>query len=630
MLLDFFSNIYNSKTNYLLIYINSDSFIDVGNKSKASVEEATCAANEMLTSKNHCPVDVESNPTVIKEPDDQQMDDGVSGHKNSETRQAEKRAVKERASSKKGRKQSNNPDSRSEDTTEVKIQNANVTADLLGESGTVVPTNSSKTRKSARKTKDSVGKTLVISGREDSERPEALEANYSEQPGNKARKEESILSQRHENEKEGLEINIENTLLAKENDDVTGNEVKAMQQTSKHEGKAENVEKQVRKESKRKRKLSEKNLPDSQQEDRNIVDQNSTQPSDNKSDVVASSNSKKKGRLEKPARRDQLIEEKLESKNYGVEIDPVPAQQNSEFAKSKVQSHSIDQSHQARPVEAHPTKHPPESGRGDEANSQIKISEVSNKVNLEKQLPEVVASSGVVVDKMTRAKRAANILNFKNIKNDVHSDRTSSDLQSSPKSNDKQGIKGKLPARNTSTDPLSKDKSDESTVHPEKKQPKASRNGAKAPASNVSDNKLNSVPEETRRHNVANAAETNIHSEKNTDFVSVSKSSSQRSGIMTSSQNVGNKQPSGDRKVSNEDYGKIMKSSQQGKKLLATPGSIFNDDGGESSEDEEGSGSDASDRTPADDSASSDISDGEDSNAKLNSTQNGNSEFLCC
>lgn len=580
------------------------------------MEEATCAANKMRNTKNHCPADVEINPPLaMKEPDGQQMDDGVSGHKNSGTAQAE------RALSENGR-MSNKPDSCSQDTTEVNIQNVNVTADLLGENVTVVPANSSKKRKKTRKNKDPIGKTLVTSDREDIEGSEPniilqpLEANSGEQPGIKAKKEESNLSQR--NGKEGLEVNTENTSVAKENVSITGDEGKNMPQTSEHQGKEENVKQQVRKESKRKRKSSEKNVLDLQLEDGNIVDQSSTRPSDNKSEVVASFNSKKKGRLEKPALRAQLNEEKPESKNLGVEIDPVPARPTSEFAKStKLQSHSLDHSQKARPVEANLTDHPLESGYADEANNQIEILEVGNKHNLEIRLPEVVASSGVHVEKMTRAKRAANILNSMNTKN-VHSDGASSDWQSSLKSNDKQGIEGKRPARTTSSAPLNgsnlKDKSDESKFHPEKKQPKASRGGAKALPSSV-----------------ANAAGTNIHSEEKTDSGSVSKSSLERSRIMTSQNIRGNKQRSGvdsnrgpDGKVSNKGNGEIMNSSEQRKKLLA---SIFKVDSG-SSEDEEVGGSNASTRTPSD-YLSSDYSDGE-SNANMNSPRNGNLEFLYC
>ncbi|PON91410.1 hypothetical protein TorRG33x02_126930 [Trema orientale] len=764
--------------------------IDVGNKSNATVEEATCAANKMRNSENLYPFDVGSNfPLAMEEPNDQQMDDRVSGGKNSGTVQAE-RAAEERALSKKDRMQANKPDPRSQDTTEVKIQSVNVTADLLGESGTIVPSKSNKTRKT-RETKDSVGKTLVTSGREDTEGPKSniivqpLEANYGQQPGNNARKEESNLSQRNGNK--GLELSTENTFLAKENDDLTGNEGKNMQQTSKDQGKAENVEKAVRKESKRKRKLSEKNLPDIELEDRNIVDQSSPQRSDNKSEVVALSSTKRKGRSETPALIDQSKEEKLESKNFGAETDVVPAQLNSEFAKStKLQSHALDHSHKAHPVKANLTDYPPESGNADEANNQIETSELGKKRNLEKHLPEVVASSGVDkmtktkraaiilqskmttkndahsngtssdlqsslksndkqgtdvevgsssstkkkgrsekpalkdqskevrlesknfgaetdvvpaqpnsefakstrvqshaldhslkarpvkanimdypqsgnadeansqietselgnknnlekhlpevvassgVDKMTKTKRAAIILQSKmTTKNDAHSNRTSSDLQSSLKWNDKQGIDAKFPAKNNTVPlqvSLSKDKSNDSAVHPEKKQLKDSRKGAKASSSNVSD-QLNSIPEGTNKPNVANAAGTKVHSEKHTASVSVSNSSLQRSMIMTSQNMRSNKQRSGvdnthaaGGKVSNKNNGEIVNSAEHQKKLLATPGSIF-EVGDASSEDEEvGDASDASNKNQSD--YSSDYSDGE-SNANPNLPRTG-------
>ncbi|PON42332.1 hypothetical protein PanWU01x14_282880 [Parasponia andersonii] len=765
--------------------------IDVGNKSNATVKEATCAADKMRNSENLYPVNVESNcPLAMEEPNDQQMDDRVSGGKNSGTVQAE-RAAEQRALSKKDRMQANEPDPCTQDTTKVKIQSVNVTADLLGESVKIVPSKSSKTRK-VRKTKDSVGKTLVTSGREDTEGPKSniigqpLEANYSQQPGNNVRKEESSLSQRNGNK--GLELSTENTFLAKENDDLSGNEGKNMQQTRKDQGKAENVEKQVRKEPKRKRKLSEKNLLDMQLEDRNIVEQSSMQRSDNKSEVVTLSSAKKKGRLETPALIDQSKEEKLESKNFGAETDVVPTQPNSEFANStkvqshaldhihkarpvkanltdyapesgnadeannqietselgkkrnlekhlpaavassgvdkmtktkraaiilqskkttkndahsngtssdlqsslksndkqgieievvsssstkkkgrsekpalkdqskeerlesknlgadtdvvptqpnseyakstKVQSHKLDHSHKVRPVKANLTDYPPETGNADEANNQIEASELGNKNNLEKHLPEVVASSGV--DKMTKAKRAAIILQSKmTTKNDARLNRTSSDLPSSLKSNDKQGLEAKFPAKN-STVPLqvslSKDKSNDSTVHPEKKQLKDSRKGAKASLSNTSD-QLDSTPEGTRKPNVANAAGTKVHSKKNTASVSVSHSSLQRSMIMTSQNMRSDKQRSGvdnnhasGGKVSNKNNGEIVNSAEHQKKLLATPGSIF-EVGDASSEDEEvDDASDASNKNQSD--YSSVYSDGE-SNANPNLPRTG-------
>ncbi|XP_062110532.1 uncharacterized protein LOC133822265 [Humulus lupulus] len=521
--------------------------LDVENKSKASVEEAIGAADKMRNSKSRCPADAKGNTSLaVGEPFDQQMDVRESGHKNSAL-SWDGGAAEENTASKKSTVRSNKPNSHIQDRTEVTIQNVNVSTDFCGENGTGVLSNSSKKRKT-RKTKDSVGKTVVTSGKEGLGEPEPniivqpFEANYSEQPGNQAKnKEESTLSQR--NEKAGSKMNTENTFLAKKDEDLTEIEVKNMQQASKHQGKAENVENQVKKESKRKRKSSEKNLPNMQ-----LEDQMSTQRPDAK------------------------------------------------------------------------------------VNNQIKSSEVGNQDNLEKPLPEVVATSGAPAAMMSRAKRAAYILNFKeDNKNDGHLDGNSSNLQSSLKSNDKQETEDKGPARNASTispqGSISNDKPDESIVQPVKKQSKASRNGTKAPVSNMSD-KVNLIPKETRSHNVADA----VHLEKNTNSVSVtvSKATSQRSRIMTKQNIQGNKQWTGvdsNHAANGKKYnGEILNSSELKKKLIGTPGSIFKDDDDDddgSSEDEEVVGSDSSTRSPSDHLTSdSDYSDGE-SNANMKTPRNG-------
>ncbi|XP_030496688.2 uncharacterized protein LOC115712537 [Cannabis sativa] len=440
-------------------------------QSGASVDKAASAADKVINLKSHCPPNAELIASLaVKEPLDQQMDVCESGHKNVSLSRVEG-AVEENSASKKGSVLSNKPNSHSQNTTELKIQNVNVSADLCGEKTTDVPIKSCKKIKT-RKTKGSVLETVATLGKEDIKEPEP-----------------KIFVQ---------------PLEAKKDEDLSKTEGKNMQQASKHQGKAENVENRERKNSKRKRKLSEKNLPDMQLEDRNTVDQTSTQTSDN----------------------------------------------------------------------------------------QIKGSAVGNKVNLAKDLSEGFATTnGALVGKMTKTKRAAHIINFKEDQKNGHSDETSSNLQRSLKPNDKQ----------------ENEKPGESTVQPVKKQPKASR--TKTPVSNVLD-KVNLIPNEIRSHNVGGA----VHLQKNTDSVLVSKSTFQRSRTETKQEILG----AAEGKVSKKYNGEILNSSKQNKRL--TPGSIFKDDD-ESSEDEEEVGSDSSTRSPSDH-LISDYSDGE-SNSNLHTPHNG-------
>jgi hypothetical protein len=234
---------------------------------------------------------------------------------------------------------------------------------------------------------------------------------------------------------------------------------------------------------------------------------------------------------------------------------------------------------------------------------------------------------------------AKNLLDLQRKDQDVcHKDSADNQREveaSSKMTNEKQGSGGKSQAGNSSTiqlqGSLSKDECAEHMLHPEKKLLKVSRSGMKAPRSTKSD-KFTSIPEDVRRRSVVNDSETSINSERKSEAFAVSKSNLGNSkNIVHQSKLVSEIQSGvgrGVKKNSVNDIGEVVNNSEQDKSLLAKSGAIFKDDSSGSSEDEDGMvNSDASTRTPSDNSVSSNYSDGE-SNANLNSPQNGNTNCV--
>lgn len=147
--------------------------------------------------------------------------------------------------------------------------------------------------------------------------------------------------------------------------------------------------------------------------------------------------------------------------------------------------------------------------------------------------------------------------------------------------------------------------------HVNKRQRKKSNNKETSTSKSVSNCAVSSLGEKKKHH--ANASGKSMDLEKQRERFTISNSK-----LEGSKKKVQNKAG----KSSGHNVGGVVSNTQQKKSLLA--GAIFKDDSSGTSEDEgEVDNSDASTRTPSNNSLSSDFSDG-DSKASLDSPQNGN------
>jgi hypothetical protein len=151
--------------------------------------------------------------------------------------------------------------------------------------------------------------------------------------------------------------------------------------------------------------------------------------------------------------------------------------------------------------------------------------------------------------------------------------------------------------------------------------------GTKAPPPSNKSAKFNSKTKEATSANTVNASRMIPHSNKKKETIAASNSSleSFKSTIPQSERvNRHQSQVAVKKKISNNDNGEVLNSSERKKSLLATSGTIFKFDSDQSSDDEDGvDNSDTSTRTPSDNSLSSDYSDGDSS-----APRNGNLKSL--
>ncbi|CAL5349764.1 unnamed protein product [Camellia sinensis] len=242
----------------------------------------------------------------------------------------------------------------------------------------------------------------------------------------------------------------------------------------------------------------------------------------------------------------------------------------------------------------------------------------------------------LVVDKASEERRSAGDMKAKKKakKLVVTSSATSPDLQNSLKLYVNQGSERKSHGRNSShvqcQESLSKDEHNEVGLH--SKSSKVSKNVVKAPDSDRAE-QIKTIPQEAKQVGAVNGSKTigsvPAHSKRNNES-----SSATILGSESSEKNLRNRketkhQLSMDRhhakvsKASSKTMGKVVNSSRSEKGLLATPGAIFGDGSSESSEDESGAvNSDATTRTPSDNSSSSGSSEVE-SKSNLDSPRNG-------
>lgn len=355
-----------------------------------------------------------------------------------------------------------------------------------------------------------------------------------------------------------------------ETGDVNGDDMDSSKQISKTQANAENMAKKMSKKSKKKQSATAENLLDLQTKDQDVGHKDLTHSTDNQREVQASSKSTKKTKSTKKSTKNKSNESNLKhEKDSGVEINPLHAQTNCVTDKSsQVPLHTTEGNSKGRPVE-------------DEHSEQI--------LSPEEKVPKASRSDSGT------------------------------------------GKSSQVPLHTTESNYKERpveDKGAEHMLHPEKKLPKASRSGKTAPQSSMSDT-FTSIPKEVTRPGTLNASETRINSERKSEALAVLKSNLGNSKNLVHQNKLFNENKSGAgqgvRKASVNDTGEVLNSSQHDKSLLTKLGAIFKDDSSGSSEDEDGvDNSDASTRTPSDNSFSSDFSDGE-SNAKLNSPRNGNS-----
>ncbi|KAL5552711.1 hypothetical protein UlMin_040112, partial [Ulmus minor] len=250
----------------------------VGPKSDASEKEATGGVKKTRNSKDTCVGDIEGGSLVFKQPHNLQRDVWVSGKENFDTAEAET-VVEERAlpQSKDSRMQLKKCESPDQDKTEVNSTNVGVT-----ENGTIGPRKFSERRKSER-TKDLDSETgrSATEGVEDfnhdisREHHEAVSVKHPSITD----EEESIYSGLKE--KKVSKVSAESTFMTQDADEITGNVMENKQQPSKHQDNEENVEKQSRKKSKKKRMSPAENLLDLQAQHQVVTGQDSVPPSDN-------------------------------------------------------------------------------------------------------------------------------------------------------------------------------------------------------------------------------------------------------------------------------------------------------------------------------------------------------------
>lgn len=487
------------------------------------------------------------------------------------------------------------------------------TSELLDTNGTVTP---SKKKRKRKKINDSIEESLIISGAEhiissecDISLAEPHEAVYGEQVSDKAKKQESIISQN--NGKDISEKETGHCRLVMEADNLDGNEVETLQQ----------IAESTKKKSKRKHDAMTKHLHKLEAEEENVSHQDPALTTENRTEALTSK--RKKSKLTKTTPIDQSNEKCLESgKEYGVQIDTLRACSNSMSVSTKVPSHAPEHISEGTSVEANLSGNDKEvSCEGEEINFH-KYMVPSQSQN------QVVASGEMHAQEVTRSKIADNKLKPKKNRKMLESSSRSSDLQSPLKSYENQGIGGKSEAgKSSSIQPQGSISKDGGVVpEPEKTIPKkVSKSGTKTLSSDAS-GKKKLIPKAAGKHSVANGSGPKTLAEERNEVVSVSNSKTEKSNNKDQSK-TGKKRQSGvtqnvvaSGKASGIDNGEVLNSSKN-KKSSAT--SVAPDDRNGIVEGKDGVVDSDASTTSSDYSLSSesDYSDGE-SNAGTNLPRN--------
>ncbi|XP_068327523.1 uncharacterized protein [Pyrus communis] len=573
------------------------SFIDVNNTADAgNVENKSGEAEEGLDNRP---------PSVFKVPSEGVIDcvERVGEEMESLQRKDSELVTSEKT-------QLPGQDNRDRNDTEVIVK-----SELLDANGMVTPNNTSKKKKKTRKTKGSIGETLVESGAghiKGSENGISLdephEAVHGEHASDKAKEEESNVSK-----KNGIDVSekeTESSHIVAKTDNLDRSEVGNLEQNGKPQENAESMKQNVIKKSKRKKSTMTKEIPNLKAEVQKVGHQVPTPTTH---------------MLDKTSPIEQSNGKAVESdKGYGMETDSVPVRSKSKrIEPTKAPSHALEHTSIS-------FGNPSENGCSNEADKNMEVSCEGNKDNFDNhQEPGLgqheVATSKEVHAEVTRTNRADDKPKKKRTKLDVQSG-PSPDLQSSLKSKENQGIDGKSEAGNSSSiQPQgSSSKGDDGKMF-SKKVPKT---GTKAPTPDKSD-KMNSISKAARNHSGADVSGIDTRIGKKNDSSAVLNSKLEKSNNKPHQNKMDNKSQSGvnrnrvaSRKPYGIDYGEVVNSPEK-RKILATPRKIFKDDDSSGSSEDEGKDelSKASTQTPSDYSSSG-YSDGE-SNADMSTPRSG-------
>ncbi|XP_052186118.1 uncharacterized protein LOC127797337 isoform X2 [Diospyros lotus] len=399
---------------------------------------------------------------------------------------------------------------------------------------------------------------------------------------------------------------------------------------------AENMDEKSRKRTKNSQNFAAKCLPDLTTEEQECGAEELTCPRDTHTEVGTSSKVRKKTKSVKTSSKYQLSGQELElGKNSGSEYGSVhPAQ--TLRAGELVEVPSAD-THRGN-FSGMPLRHDANGNAlgnhsMNDANDQLEVSKSgANQVDFKDYFVRGVNKQEIApVEKASKAERSVAEVKAKKLVEP--SSASSPDIRDPLKPNENPGNKKKSLGRNYSSiqheDSLVKDEHNMVELH--SKSLDVPKNEIKARESHDIKH-IKNTTQETKLSNVANGLKMSgyvpAYQKENSQSSDAANSSSESSRKYLQNKKETKRQSSLDShvivaKTSSRNRGEVVNSSRQERSLLATPGTIFRDGSSDSSEDENGAvNSDASTKTPSDNSSSSGYSEGE-TEAIQNSPRNG-------
>ncbi|OAY32456.1 uncharacterized protein LOC110630386 [Manihot esculenta] len=480
---------------------------------------------------------------------------------------------------------------------------------------------SSKRRKKSKKTKDLVSGALSTSPTEPNK---TANGDNFDNIGNK--RETKIPSNDRKEASEKDTISTSFLAMDKEIDDVIQNAVESVQRIRKGEVDSENMNAKSRKKTSENQCLNAKNFTESKKDNVNVGDE----PAPSADNVEEVGKTTKQAKLTNADSIIQLNGFNLEGeKDIRVENDPLSTR------PSQVKPHGEESKREGKCLGAVVNVYPSESGDANEATNYKEVSCESNRINFNhyfvpsQHSHEIVGSAEVLLDRATETKILDGKMKARKNKKKHYAQSRGPlpDLQCSQRLKDNHGVGAKPQADNSNTievqSSFPNSKSEKITSQPNKEPLNASDSLVKALPSSMPD-KFNNFHEEARSLAVKPSG-TSAHAKCKRAASNSSLESNKTTSFLTrrvkGCQSREDDNPMNSKKTSTTNGGEVVDNSHHKKSLIGVSGSIFNDDSNEASSNE-ADNSDASTRTPSDDSFSSDYSDGE-SNADFNLSQNG-------